>query len=127
SPPRPRTRGASPARAAGPPAPAGRDVGRRGRHGGRRAPGAAPAGARPYKPGPPTRSGTGDPAGLWPWDRYDWETLCLHIAYGESGASLRMLTLMAPMVGVHPSCIEVFVDKPDSSSSSSAALLFRKG
>ena len=47
------------------------------------------------KLGPPTRSGAGDPAGGWPWDRYDSEVLCLHIASGESGVGLRMLTLMA--------------------------------
>jgi len=50
------------------------------------------------KLGPPTRSGTGDEAGAWPWDRYDSEEVCLHIAYGEWGAGLRMLTLMAPDV-----------------------------
>jgi hypothetical protein len=50
------------------------------------------------KLGPATRSGAGDDAGLWPWDRYDSAALCLHIAYGESGAGLRMLTLMAPDV-----------------------------
>jgi hypothetical protein len=50
------------------------------------------------KLGPPTRSGAGDAAGLWPWDRYDSDTLCLHIAYGEAGAGLRRLTLMAPDV-----------------------------
>jgi hypothetical protein len=52
------------------------------------------------KLGPATRSGAGDEAGLWPWDRYDSEAVCLHIAYGESGVGLRMLTLMAP--GVAP-------------------------
>jgi hypothetical protein len=50
------------------------------------------------KLGPPTRSGAGDAAGLWPWDRFDSETLCLHVAYGEAGRGLRMLTLMAPDV-----------------------------
>lgn len=50
------------------------------------------------KLGPPTRSGAGDQDGLWPWDRYDSDRLCLHIAYGESGIGLRMLTLMAPDV-----------------------------
>ncbi len=48
--------------------------------------------------GPPTRSGAGDAEGLWPWDRYDSDALCLHIAYGEAGVGLRMLTLMAPDV-----------------------------
>jgi hypothetical protein len=50
------------------------------------------------KLGAPTRSGAGDAQGLWPWDRYDSDALCLHIAYGEGGAGLRMLTLMAPDV-----------------------------
>jgi hypothetical protein len=50
------------------------------------------------KLGPATRSGTSDEAGRWPWDRYDSDVLCLHIAYGESGVGLRMLTLMAPDV-----------------------------
>jgi hypothetical protein len=50
------------------------------------------------KLGQPTRSGAGDEAGRWPWDRYDSDALCLHVAYGESGAGLRMLTLMAPDV-----------------------------
>jgi hypothetical protein len=50
------------------------------------------------KLGPPTRSGFGDEEGLWPWDRYDSDALCMHVAYGESGAGVRMLTLMAPDV-----------------------------
>lgn len=50
------------------------------------------------KLGPPTRSGAGDTAGRWLWERYDSETLCLHIGYGESGSGLRMITLMAPDV-----------------------------
>ncbi len=50
------------------------------------------------KLGPATRSGASDTVGLWLWDRYDSDALCLHIAYGESGAGLRMLTLMAPDV-----------------------------
>jgi hypothetical protein len=50
------------------------------------------------KLGPATRTGTSDAEGLWLWDRYDSESLCLHIAYGESGTGLRMLTLMAPDV-----------------------------
>jgi hypothetical protein len=48
--------------------------------------------------GPPTRSGSADAAGRFLWDRYDSAALCLHIAYGESGTGLRMLTLMAPDV-----------------------------
>jgi hypothetical protein len=51
-----------------------------------------------HKLGPPTRSGVGDTAGRWPWDRYDSETLCLHIGYGECGVGLGMITLMAPDV-----------------------------
>ena len=43
-------------------------------------------------------AGAGDEAGLWPWDRYDSEALGLHIAYGESGHGLRLLTLMSPDV-----------------------------
>jgi hypothetical protein len=50
------------------------------------------------KLGPATRSGAGDEAGRWPWDRCDSDALCLHVAYEESGAGLRMLTLMAPDV-----------------------------
>jgi hypothetical protein len=50
------------------------------------------------KLGPPTRSGASDPAGLWPWDRYDSGVMCLHIGYAEAGVGLRMLTLMAPDV-----------------------------
>ncbi len=50
------------------------------------------------KLGVATSMGAGDEAGLWPWDRYDSEALCLHIAYGESGQGLRMLTLMSPDV-----------------------------
>lgn len=50
------------------------------------------------KLGPATHSGVSDPEGLWPWDRFDSETLCLHISYEESGVGLRRLTLMAPDV-----------------------------
>ena len=50
------------------------------------------------KLGAPTKSGIADEGGLWPWDRYDSDTLCLHVSYGESGKGLRMLTLMAPDV-----------------------------
>ena len=50
------------------------------------------------KLGPPTRSGTSDPAGSWVWDRYDSDLVCIHIAYGEAGVGVRMVTLMAPDV-----------------------------
>lgn len=50
------------------------------------------------KLGPATRSGAGDPDGVWPWDRFDSDSPCLHVAYRESGDGLRMLTLMAPDV-----------------------------
>lgn len=50
------------------------------------------------KLGPAKRSGAGDPDGVWPWDRFDSDSLCLHVAYRESGDGLRMLTLMAPDV-----------------------------
>jgi hypothetical protein len=46
--------------------------------------------------GPPTRSGCADPAGRWPWDRYDSDKLCLHLSYAEGGIGLWMVTLMAP-------------------------------
>jgi hypothetical protein len=48
--------------------------------------------------GPPTRSGCADPAGQWPWDRYDSDSLCLHFSYAEGGIGLWMVTLMAPDV-----------------------------
>ncbi len=50
------------------------------------------------KLGPPTRQGAGDPAGEWPWERRDTARLCLHVAYGQGGVGLRMVTLMAPDV-----------------------------
>jgi hypothetical protein len=50
------------------------------------------------KLGPATRSGAADKAGVWLWDRYDLDALCVHIAYGKSGMGLRRITLMAPDV-----------------------------
>jgi hypothetical protein len=48
------------------------------------------------KLGAASRSGAADPAGEWPWERYDSARVCVHLGYGQRGVGLRMITLMAP-------------------------------
>ena len=48
--------------------------------------------------GTPSRCGAGDAAGEWPWDRFDSDTVCIHIAYKQGGTGIRMITLMDPAI-----------------------------
>jgi len=49
--------------------------------------------------GRPSRSGEGRtvsrPGRLGTWDRYDWERVCIHFQYTESGERIRQVTVMA--------------------------------
>jgi hypothetical protein len=47
------------------------------------------------KLGPPTRQGQSDKAGEWLWERRDTDQVWVHVAYGQGGVGLRLITLMA--------------------------------